>query len=302
MDELPQIYSGRPTDFLNSYLGVGYKPVHFSALYDSEDIESTEHVGWIEVHAENYMGRGGLLPAQLRALQETYALSLHGVGLSLGSETGLDKEHLARLVELVTDYRPFLVSEHLAWSSHGSYFLNDLLPLPYTQEVLDRVCRHVDEVQSALGRQILVENPSTYLSFAASHISEPAFLETMAQRTGCGLLLDVNNIYVSCFNNGGNPDEYLDEFPLHFVKEIHLAGYAEDHAAEGVVLIDNHGGPVRRPVWGLFHRLIQKTGYLPTLIEWDTNIPDWRMLHAEVLKAREVMMEAHHSSELEKAG
>lgn len=302
MGELPHISSGDAAGLLNSYLGVGFKPVHFSELYGSGNNKAIEHVGWIEVHAENYMGRGGLLPARLRALQETYALSLHGVGLSLGSEDGLDKEHLTRLVELVSDYSPFLVSEHLAWSSHGGRYLNDLLPLPYTNEVLDRVCRHVDEVQSALGRQILIENPSTYLGFDTSHIPEPTFLESMANRTGCGLLLDVNNIYVSCRNSGVNPDDYLDDFPVNRVVEIHLAGYAEDQTPEGVLLIDNHGGPVSPPVWDLFHRLIGKTGYLPTLIEWDTNIPDWNILHKEVLKAREVMSAAHQAYSLEKAG
>ena len=283
-------------------LGVGYKPAHFSALYDAGAHEEARPVGWIEVHAENYMGRGGLLPARLRALQETYPLSLHGVGLSLGSEDGLDKDHLTRLAELVSDYKPFLVSEHLAWSSYGGHFLNDLLPLPYTDEVLARVCRHVDEVQTALGRQILIENPSTYLNYAESLMPEPAFLEAMAKQTGCGLLLDVNNIYVSCFNSGKNAEDYLEQFPHHYIGEIHLAGYAEDITSEGTLLIDNHGGPVQPPVWDLFHRLIEKTGHHPTLIEWDANIPDWDTLYAEVVKARQVMADAFQASGLEKAG
>lgn len=275
--------SARPVHELDG-LGVGYKPEHFSALADG-----APGIDWIEIHAENYMGRGGLLPSRLRLLREKYALSIHGVGLSLGAEDGLDPAHLSRLADLVAEFEPACVSEHLAWSTHGGAFLNDLLPLPLTEAVLDRVCRHVDEIHRMLGRSILLENPSSYASFAESTMPEPEFLGIIARRTGCGLLLDVNNIYVSCFNNGGDANAYLDAFPIEHVGEVHLAGCAEDKSEAGTLLIDDHGSAVREPVWALFSRLIEKAGALPSMIEWDSHVPDWETLYAEVLKAREII-------------
>src|SRR5438105_4025204 len=202
--------------------GVGFKPAHFRDVLDGDPA-----IGFLEVHAENYMGAGGPPHAQLRALRERYALSIHGVGLSIGSTRPLDPNHLARLKTICDAYQPESFSEHLAWSSHGEVYYNDLLPLPYNDETLDRVAEHVDEVQTALGREMLLENPSTYVLFADSTISEVEFLREVSRRTGCGLLLDVNNVFVSAKNHGTDALTYLAPFPLDRVKEVHLGGHHE---------------------------------------------------------------------------
>jgi uncharacterized protein (UPF0276 family) len=239
------------------------------------------------------MGAGGLPHAQLCALRERYALSLHGVGLSIGAAQPLDRAHLRRLSTLNDLYQPEMFSEHLAWSSHGDVFLNDLLPLPYTHETLRRVSSHVDEVQQSLGRKMLLENPATYVVFAESYISETEFLREVVRRTGCGLLLDVNNVFVSATNHGYSPECYIDEFPIEAVFEIHLAGHAADaHEMGATLLIDTHDRPVADTVWGLYARVIARAGARPTLVEWENDVPAWSVLAAEAALAESVMAHA----------
>jgi len=265
--------------------GVGMKPQHFAAL-----MQDPGPVAWIEVHAENYMGDGGRPLAQLRALAERFPVSVHGVGLSIGGEGPLDRAHLGRLKALCGWLNPASFSEHLAWSTHDGAYLNDLLPLPYTQATLARVARHIDEVQAVLGRRMLLENPSTYLAYAESTLDEVDFLTELATRTGCGLLLDVNNVHVSAVNQHSDAAAYLDRFPLHLVGEVHLGGHAEDQDDQGArLLIDSHGEQVADPVWALYAQVIARTGPKPTLIEWDNDVPDWPVLAAEAGRAARIM-------------
>ncbi len=272
--------------------GVGFKPAHFHDV-----IGAPQPVGFFEVHAENYMGAGGTPHAQLRALRERYALSIHGVGLSIGSMQPLDRGHLARLKTLCERYAPESFSEHLAWSSHDGVYFNDLLPLPYTEQTLARVAQHIDEVQTALGRTMLLENPSTYIGIAESTIPEVEFLAEVANRTGCGLLLDVNNVFVSASNHGLSAWSYLDAFPLERVREIHLGGHHEEtDDAGGPLLIDAHGSPVAAAVWSLYADVITRTGPLPTLIEWDNDVPDWPALCAETVAAERILAGAARAS------
>lgn len=261
--------------------GVGYKPQHYSAI-----LNNAAPVGWLEIHAENYMGDGGRPLAQLRHLSNRFPISVHGVGLSIGGEGALDPDHLARLKHLCDWLNPASFSEHLAWSTHDSHFLNDLLPLPYTKATLTRVVDHIDHLQEVLGRQILLENPSSYLAFAESTYDEPAFLAEISNRTGCGLLLDVNNVFVSSVNLDMDPYAYIDAFALHKVGEIHLGGHDEDHDDHGApLLIDSHGRQVADPVWALLDYTLHRSGPKPVLIEWDTDVPDWPMLQAEAARA-----------------
>ena len=265
--------------------GVGYKPQHYAAI-----MADAGPVGWLEIHAENYMGDGGRPLAQLRHLAERFPISVHGVGLSIGGEGPLDRDHLARLRHLCDWANPASFSEHLAWSTHDGAYLNDLLPLPYTDVTLARVCDHVDQVQEVLGRRMLLENPSTYIAFAETAMDEVAFLTEIARRTGCGLLLDVNNVYVSGTNQNYDPAGYIDTFPLHLVGEIHLGGHDEDRDDQGRrLLIDSHGANVVDPVWALYAQVIAKAGPLPTLIEWDNDVPDWPVLAAEAARALRLM-------------
>ncbi|MBL9047097.1 MAG: DUF692 domain-containing protein [Tabrizicola sp.] len=265
--------------------GVGYKPQHFSAIQTDAG-----PVGWLEIHAENYLGAGGRPLAQLRFLAERFPISVHGVGLSIGGEAPLDRGHLAQLKRLCDWLNPASFSEHLAWSTHDGAYLNDLLPLPYTPQTLARVADHVDEVQTALGRPILLENPSTYIAFAETTMGEVEFLTELARRTGCGLLLDVNNVYVSGTNQNYDPVSYLEAFPLHLVGEIHLGGHDEDRDDHGNrLLIDSHGAEVVDPVWALYAQVIAKAGALPTLIEWDNDVPDWPVLAAEATRAARIL-------------
>ena len=265
--------------------GLGYKPQHFAAI-----MADPGPVGWLEVHAENYMGQGGRPLAQLRALAERFPISVHGVGLSIGGEGPLDAAHLDRLRHLCGWLNPASFSEHLAWSTHDGAYLNDLLPLPYTPATLARVCDHIDQVQDALGRRMLLENPSTYIAFSETAMAEVEFLSEIARRTGCGLLLDVNNVYVSGTNQNYDPEAYLDAFPLHLVGEIHLGGHDEDRDDAGArLLIDSHGAAVVDPVWALYARVIAKAGARPTLIEWDNDVPDWQVLVAEAARAARVL-------------
>ena len=261
--------------------GVGYKPQHFSEI-----LQDARPVEWLEIHAENYMGDGGRPLAQLRALSERFAISVHGVGLSIGGEGPLDADHLARLKHLCDWLQPASFSEHLAWSTHDSHFLNDLLPLPYTNATLTRICDHIDQLQEVIGRKILLENPSSYLAFDESTWEEPAFLDEVARRTGCGLLLDVNNVFVSATNLGFSPQEYIDAYPLTRVGEIHLGGHDEDEDDHGApLLIDSHGREVVDPVWALLDYTLDRSGPRPLLIEWDTDVPDWPVLADEARRA-----------------
>ncbi|NNE81954.1 MAG: DUF692 domain-containing protein [Silicimonas sp.] len=273
--------SNHQFDRLPNKPGVGYKPQHFTAI-----TENAGAVEWLEIHAENYMGDGGRPIAQLRHLAERFAFSVHGVGLSIGGEGPLDPDHLARLKHLVGWLNPASFSEHLAWSTHESAFLNDLLPLPYTESTLARVADHIDELQDTVGRQMLLENPSSYLAFEESTLDETEFLREVADRTGCGLLLDVNNVFVSATNLDTDPRSYIDAFPLDLVQEIHLGGHDEDKDDHGApLLIDSHGREIADPVWALFEYTIRRGGARPTLIEWDNDVPEWPMLEAEAQRA-----------------
>ncbi len=268
--------------------GAGLKPEHIDAI-----LCGTDPVGFFEIHAENYMGKGGSPHAALAAVRARFPLSVHGVGLSIGSASPLDAAHLSRLKAVVDRYEPVLVSEHLAWSTHDETYYNDLLPVPYTREVLDCVVEHIDTVQMTLGRQMLLENPSTYVAFEQSTMSELEFITEVAKRTGCGLLLDINNVFVSSANHNFSPETYLDRFPLALVREIHLAGHAEETDDEGArLLIDAHDRPVADAVWALFERVIEATGPLPTLIEWDNDVPGWDVLKSEAMAADRIL--AHH--------
>ena len=270
-----------PAATLPNRPGVGYKAQHFNAI-----LADADPVGWLEIHAENYMGMGGRPLAQLRHLSEHFPFSVHGVGLSIGGEAPLDHDHLARLKTLCDRLQPASFSEHLAWSSHDAAFLNDLLPLPYTAATVARVATHIDQVQDTLGRQMLLENPSSYLAFAESDMSEPEFLTEIAARTGCGLLLDVNNVFVSATNLGFSPQGYIDAFPLDAVGEIHLGGHDEDADESGApLLIDSHGREIVDPVWALLDYTLDRAGPKPVLIEWDTDVPDWPVLAEEAHKA-----------------
>ncbi len=265
--------------------GVGYKPQHFTDI-----MENAGAVSWFEIHAENYMGDGGRPLAQLRHLAERYAMSVHGVGLSIGGEGDLDQDHLNRLKHLVGWLNPASFSEHLAWSTHETHFLNDLLPLPYNEKTVQRVSSHIAQVQETVGRQMLLENPSNYLAFSDSDMSEIDFLKEVAKRSGCGLLLDVNNVFVSATNQKMNAVEYIDAFPLDLVGEIHLGGHDEDVDDHGdPLLIDSHDQPVVNQVWSLFAHTILRGGKKPVLIERDGNIPAWGELEGEAAQALDIM-------------
>jgi len=274
-----------PAARLPDGIGVGYKPQHFTDI-----LAAPGAVEWVEVHAENYMGDGGRPHAQLRALSEKFVLSVHGVGLSIGGEHPLDRDHLARLRKLIDLANPASFSEHLAWSTHGSEFLNDLLPLPYTEATLTRVADHIAQVQETLGRQMLLENPSSYLSFAESTYTETNFLAALVHKTGCGLLLDVNNVFISSTNLAVSPEDYIDAYPLDAVGEIHVGGHAVDQDDNGApLLIDSHDAPVVDPVWALLEYTLKRTGPKPVLVEWDSDVPDWPILCAEADRAAAVL-------------
>ncbi|MBN3759461.1 DUF692 domain-containing protein [Burkholderia sp. Ac-20365] len=273
---------------LPSRAGVGLKAEHYRTV-----LESRPDIGFFEVHAENYMGAGGPPHRFLSAIRESYPLSIHGVGLSIGADRPLDCDHLQRLKALVARYQPAQFSEHLAWSSHDCGFLNDLLPVPYTARSLACVADHIDELQDVLGRQILLENPSTYLAFEESTYRETDFIAEVARRTGCGLLLDVNNVYVASINQRWDPLAYIDAYPLAAVQEIHLAGHAhEEDETRRPLLIDTHDRHVARAVWDLFEYALSRTGPIPTLIEWDANVPDWSTLEAQAEQADRLLKAA----------
>lgn len=255
--------------------GIGFRSPHFAEI-----VATRPAVGFLEVHAENYLGGGPALK-QLETLRGDWPISLHGVGLSLGSAEGLDGRHLDRLAGLAARIEPVLISEHLAWSVSGGTYLNDLLPLPYTEESLAIVTANIDRMQERLRRQVLIENPSSYLRFAHSTIPEAEFLAALAERTGCALLFDVNNVYVSCRNLGLEPQAWFDALPASAVMELHLAGHCVNDADGVAILIDDHGSPVAAAVWELFDHAVRRFPSAPPLIEWDSNLPSLSVLLAE---------------------
>ena len=280
-----------PAHPVGGLAGTSFKHKHLPAILAEGKKEC-----FFEIHAENYMGAGGPPHDALTRIRRDYPVSLHGVCMSIGGPQALDNTHLARFKALVDRYEPALVSEHLAWSTHNTSFFNDLLPLPYTRATLARVADHIDEVQEAIGRPILLENPSTYVVFPESTMSETDFIRELVGRTGCGLLLDVNNVFVSATNHGSSALSYLADFPLQHVGEIHLAGHAQQADDEGdLLLIDSHDGPVADAVWKLFDIVIGRCGPIPTLVEWDSDIPDWPVLKAEAAAAQAIL-DRHASS------
>lgn len=266
-----------PLSTLPSSAGIGLRAAHYA-----EVLAATPALGWVEVHSENFFFQGGAALHTLSAVRQHYPVSLHGVGLNLGSADALRPDHLSKLAALVERIEPAAISEHLCWSGVGGHYLNDLLPLPYTRQALETVCRHVDQVQEALRRPILVENISSYLQFADAHMSEWAFIAELVKRSGCGILLDVNNLYVSACNHGFDPLVFIDALPAQAVAEIHLAGYemVDDF------LFDSHSRPVHEPVWQLYQQTLARLGPRPTLIEWDNQIPALEVLLAEKDRAQ----------------
>jgi uncharacterized protein len=259
--------------------GIGLRSPHVA-----EVLATRPALAWLEVHPENYLGGGPAVRA-LQAIRQDYPVSFHAVGLSVGTADGLDRRHLGRLKSLADRLEPALVSEHLAWSQVSGAYLNHLLPLPYTDEALAVVCRNVDEVQTTLGRRVLIENPSGYLRFTASTIPEAEFLAALVRRTGCGLLCDVNNVYVTTQNLGLDPVAYLAALPPDAVDEIHLAGHSVNDADGQLLLIDDHGSPVSPAVWALYEHALRRFGAVPTLVEWDTEVPTLEVLLQEARRA-----------------
>ncbi len=260
--------------------GIGLRATHHGAF-----AQRRPHIGWIEVHTENFLGAGPAVEL-LFDLRRDYPISLHGVGLSLGSAEGLDSDHLARIAELVLRLEPAAISEHVSWSITGGVYFNDLIPIPYEREALQAMAGNVQRFQDALGRQVMVENPSTYLAYAHSEMSEPEFLEALTQLTGCGLLLDVNNVFVSAENHGFDPVDYLARIQHLPVGEFHLSGHHLRRIGNRSIRIDDHGSPVSDEVWSLFAVALGGIGPRPTLIEWDSTIPELEILIGEAAKAR----------------
>lgn len=272
-------------------VGVSLKSQYYQLV-----LENAPSVAFFEIHAENYMIGGGAHHRFLEAIAEKYPLSIHGVGMSLGSAEGIDADHIQRFKDLVDRYNPTLVSEHLAWSVEGGHYLNDLLPLPLNKDSLQTVVDNVKTVQDALGQRILIENPSSYMAFAVSNIPEVEFLTNVAEQTECGLLLDVNNVFVSGKNMGWSAEDYIDSVPVDLVGEIHLAGHLI-REVDGVELrIDDHGSAVSDDVWALYERLVKRSGAKATLIEWDNNIPDFDVLQTEADKAYRIMADQGSNS------
>jgi len=268
--------------------GIGLRAAHYQDV-----LEQRPAIGWLEVHSENYFGAGGKPLHYLERIRADYPLSLHGVGLSLGSTDDLNLRHLDSLKRLIERFEPAFVSEHLSWSSVGGRYLNDLLPLPYTDEALRHVSERVARVQDYLGRRILVENISSYLQYAESTLPEAEFLAELARRSGCGILLDVNNVYVSACNHGFDPETYLNGIPRACVEEMHLAGFTRKQFADGEILIDTHNRPVAPEVWLLYRLAVDRFSRVPTLIEWDSDLPALEVLLDEARKADTILEDAH---------
>lgn len=261
--------------------GAGLRHVHYDDF-----MKPQPKVGWLEIHSENYLCPGGPRMAILEKLRRDYPLSCHGVGLSLGTAEGVDDDHLASLKILIDRFQPGLISEHVSWSVTDGVYLNDLMPLPYTEEALDTLCRNVERTQEALGCQILIENPSSYVAFADSQMTEWDFIAEAARRTGCGLLLDVNNIYVSAINHGFSATDFMNGVPGEAIGEIHVAGHLACEINGENLLIDDHGSTVIDPVWALLDDALSRFGPKPVLVEWDTNLPTFDVLLGEVVKAQ----------------
>lgn len=273
------------TPLLPSVAGVCLKPQHYDEILNQRPA-----VGWFEVHAENYLGAGGAPLHYLEKIRSQYPLSIHGVGLSIGSADGLDAQHLHRVAQLVERFQPESFSEHLAWSTHDNRFYSDLLPVPYNRQTEDLVCAHIDQVQARMGRQMLLENPANYLTLQDTVDTESEFIGNVIRRTGCGLLLDVNNVYVSAQNCGYDALSYIKSLPLESVGEIHLAGHSIDNTDQAdPILIDAHDREVCDAVWALYAELIALIGARPTLIEWDTNVPGWTVLTNEMRQADHIL-------------
>lgn len=270
-----------PAPCLPKRSGIGLKTQHVTEI-----LETLPALGFFEIHAENYMVAGGPFHHHLQQIRQHYALSIHGVGLSIGGEEPLDSAHIQRLSEILERYQPESFSEHLAWSSHAQNYFNDLLPIAYDPPTLKRVCTHIDQLQSRLKRRMLLENPSTYVEFRQSSMDESQFISEVVARTGCGLLLDINNVYVSATNHNWDAQRYIDALPLYAVGELHLAGFAEDHDSLGSrLLIDAHGSPIDSAVWALYDEVIQRLGPTPTLIERDNDVPPLQQLLVEAHEA-----------------
>lgn len=264
-------------------VGVGLRIPHHRYFLDHRPAS-----GWLEVHSENYLC-DATLRAELLELADDYPISLHGTGLSLGSVDPLDASYLQALRKLVVDVNPVRLSEHLSWSSFGGTYFNDLLPVPYTEETLIHFAERIDAVQQVLGRQLLIENPSSYLQYRHSTMSEWEFLATLPERCGCGLLLDLNNVYVSSLNHGFSVDSYLSSIPFDRVGEIHLAGFEVQRFDDGELCIDTHSRPVSEPVWQCFETTVSRYGERPTLIEWDADLPEPVILLGEARKAEVIL-------------
>jgi len=263
--------------------GIGLRGQHYKDILDEKP-----DIGWIEVHTENFFG-GGSHRHYLSKARELYPLSFHCIGMSLGSDQPPDENHLRQVKELINIYEPFLVSDHLSWSASGNAHMNDLLPLPYTKDVLTRFCENVDHAQNTFGRKILIENPTSYIAFAANEMKEYEFLNEVAKRTGCGILLDINNIYVQAYNHGTETTCYINSFSRDIVEEIHLAGPTRRDLEGGSLLIDTHNCPVMPEVWALYEYAINHLGNVTTLIEWDSDLPALEKLVAEADKAQAVI-------------
>jgi len=277
--------SPRPKTSLPVKAGVCLKHQHYDYI-----LANKPAVGWFEIHAENYLGKGGRPLQALTELRANYALSVHGVGLSIGSAEGLDASHLKRVAALVERFEPQSFSEHLAWSTHSNQFYSDLLPVPYNREVEDVVCQHIDQIQNTLQRQMLLENPSNYLSLHSSTLSESELLNNIVKRTGCGLLLDVNNVFISATNIGYSATEYIASLPADSVGELHLAGHSlDDSDPTEQLLIDSHDRAVCDDVWALYRFTLAHIGATATLIEWDSNVPEWQTLLAEMQRAESLL-------------
>ncbi|WP_261887365.1 MNIO family bufferin maturase [Vibrio aerogenes] len=280
--------------------GVSLKPCYFQTI-----LENRPQVGFFEIHAENYLSPGGPAIHYLEKIREHYPITVHGVGLSIGGKAPLDQAHLERVAKLVEWINPVVFSEHLAWSTHSDHFLNDLLPVPYTQETLQQVCDHIDQIQERLQRAILLENPSTYFRFTECTMDENTFIHQIVQRTGCQLLLDVNNVEVSCFNHRQDPYDYIRHFPLRDVSQIHLAGYALDQNEAVPLKIDAHDREVSDDVWQLYQYTLELSGDRPTLIEWDGQLPEFETLRLQACQADQIRRDiqikqhgGHHATSL----
>jgi uncharacterized protein (UPF0276 family) len=292
----PKVRLRFPPFSVTGLAGTSFKHEHLQVI-----VGQGKHEGFFEVHAENYMGAGGPPHRALEQIRTDHPVSLHGVCMSIGGQEPLDAAHLERFRALVARYEPVLVSEHLAWSTHESTYFNDLLPLPYTKATLVRVADHIDQVQDTIGRSILLENPSTYIAFSESTMSETDFLRALVRRSGCGLLLDVNNVFVSATNQGYSAVDYLAEFPMSHVGEIHLAGHAEQTDDEGdPLLIDSHDRKIADVVWTLFDSVVARRGPVPTLVEWDSSIPEWPILRAEAEAAQAIL--DRHAPDIRRSG